>query len=118
MAIDFNRAGAKSVGTAPVAVYTVPTTYNSLTLLSVTAIGLSLCNTSVAPITVSVYITFGAVNYYMANNVPIAPGASLPLFGGKQKSVLKAGDVVNVVASAAGSVDALLSYMVTMADPA
>ncbi len=73
--------------------------------------GLVISNTTAASISVDVYITRSAVNYYLVKGAAIAPGNSLIASGGDQKLVLIFGDVVKALSSAATSADAILSRL-------
>lgn len=106
MANSFTRYVAKNIGTSASALVTAGGGTQT------TCIGLNVANTTVSPISVSVYITASAVNYYIVNGATIAPGGALTLFGADGKLVLNAGDVFNVVSSAANSADAILSALV------
>jgi hypothetical protein len=105
MANLFTRYTAKNIGTS------ASTLVTAASATQTTCIGLSVANTSTSPITVSVYITANAVNYYIINGMTIAPGGALNLFGGDGKLVLNTGDAFNVVSSAASSADAILSVL-------
>jgi hypothetical protein len=105
MANTFTRYNSKSVGTTPVVLVTAASATQT------TAIGLTLANTTTSPITVSVYVTASAVNYYIVNNATIPVGGSLALFGGDGKLVLNTGDAFTVVSGTASSMDATLSVL-------
>ena len=105
MANTFTRYVAKNVGTTPVVLVTASAATQT------TAIGLTLSNTTSSPITVSVYITASATNYYVINNAVVPVGSSLALFGADGKIVLNTGDAFTVVSSAATSADAILSCL-------
>lgn len=111
MAVAFTRYANKDVGTSPQTIMTVGASTQS------TLIGMSIANTSVAPITFSVYFTASGTDYYLIKNCPIAPGASQALIGGEQKVVLITGDVLKVVTSANASADVITSMLNTTPDP-
>ena len=105
MANTFTRYTAKSVGTTPVVLVTAGASTQT------TVIGLTAANTSASPVTVDVYFTAGGVNYYIVKGTTVAPGGSLGLFGADGKLVLNTGDAFTVVASAAASVDVVISVL-------
>jgi hypothetical protein len=105
MANTFTRYVAKNVGTSASTLVTAASSTQT------TVIGLTVANTSTAPISVSVYITASATDYYIVNNATVPVGGSLALFGGDGKLVLNTGDVFKVISSAATSADAILSVL-------
>jgi hypothetical protein len=105
MANTFTRYVAKNVGTSASSLVTAASSTQT------TVIGLTVANTSTAPISVSVYITASATDYYIVNNATVPVGGSLALFGGDGKLVLNTGDVFKVISSAATSADAILSVL-------
>ena len=105
MANTFTRYVSKNVGTTPVVLVTAASATQT------TLIGLTLANTSASPITVSVYVTASATNYYLVNNATIPVGGSLALFGADGKLVLNTGDAFTVVSSAANSADVIVSAL-------
>ena len=76
-----------------------------------TIIGLTLANTTVNEITMDVFITRSAVDYYLVKGAPIPPNGTLVAVGGSQKVVLNASDTLKAQSSAATSADALLSVL-------
>ena len=105
MANTFTSYVAKDVGTSaatllPVASSTVDT-----------VLGLSVANTSASGITVDVYITRSAVNYYIVKGAYVPAGQTFIMSGGDQKIVLVTADVLKVVSSAAASADAIASVL-------
>ena len=105
MANTFTRYVSKNVGTTPVVLVTAASATQT------TLIGLTLANTSASPITVSIYVTASATNYYLVNNATIPVGGSLALFGADGKLVLNTGDAFTVVSSAANSADVIVSAL-------
>jgi len=105
MANTFTRYTSKSVGTTPVVLVTAASSTQT------TAVGLTLSNTTTSPVTVDVYVTASAVNYYLVKAASVAVGGSLALFGADGKLVLNTGDAFTVVSSTASSVDAILSVL-------
>jgi hypothetical protein len=105
MTNTFTNYKAKGVGTTP------STLVTAASATQTTCIGLSVSNTTTSPISVSVYVTASAVNYYIVNNATIAVGGALTLFGGDGKLVLVTGDALNIVSSTASSADAILSVL-------
>lgn len=74
-------------------------------------IGLSIANTTASSITMDVYITRSAVNYYLVKNATIAPGNSLVVAGADQKVVMVSGDVLKALSGTATSADASISHL-------
>ena len=107
MASTFKSSVAKSVGTSANSVYTVPS------LTTTTIIGWNLCNTTANPVTVDLYFTRSAVDYYILKGATVPQGGALVPVGGDQKLVLQAADVLKVLSSAASSIDATVSYLET-----
>ena len=101
----FKNQFAKNVGTSPATVYTCPAATQT------TIIGLSVANTTNAPITSDAYITSGGVDNYLIRNATVPVGSSLVIVGGDQKVVLEAGDILRVVTSAASSADVVCSIL-------
>lgn len=102
---SFKSYPSKNVGTTPASVYTCPSATQT------TLIGLSMSNTSAAPITTDAYVTRSAVNYYLIKGATVPVGGSLVIVGGDQKVVLQPSDVLYVVNSAASSGDAFCSLL-------
>jgi hypothetical protein len=94
-----------NVGTTATTVYN-PTTSG----IQSTVIGLTLANTTTSPITASVTVTSGATTVYIIKNTSIPSGNSLSILG-DGKFIVEQNDVVQVVSSAASSVDVLLSVV-------
>lgn len=94
-----------SVGTSAATVVTVASATQT------TVIGLSCANTTTSPVTVDVYVTRSATNYYAVKGATVPVGGSLVVVGGDQKLVLTVGDVLKVVSSAASSIDAITSVL-------
>ena len=95
----------KSVGTSAATVYTCPSATQT------TIIGLTLGNITSSPITVDVYVTSSAVDYYLVKGAVVPVGGSLVPIGGDQKLVLEAADVLKAISSAASSVDVIASLL-------
>jgi hypothetical protein len=74
-----------------------------------TIIGLSLANTATGSATASVILTRSSNDYYVIKNVTVPEADTLVLYGGDQKLVIQAGDVLKVVSSAA--VDIIVSVL-------
>jgi hypothetical protein len=106
MANAFTSSVSKNVGTSAVSVYTA--TASSQTTL----IGLTVANTSVSNVTVDVYITRSAVDYYLVKGADVTVGGALVPIGGDQKVVLIPSDIVKVKSSLASSLDVVLSMLV------
>jgi hypothetical protein len=105
MASTFTSYVARNVGTSPATLLTVASATVD------TVIGLSIANTTAAGITVDVYITRSAVNYYIVKGAYVPVGQTFILSGGDQKIVLVAADILRVVSSAATSADAIVSVL-------
>lgn len=105
MANTFTSYANKSVGTSAATVVTVGAGTQT------TVIGLCAANITASPVTVDVYITRSATDYYIVKGATIPVGGSLVAVGGDQKLVLKASDVLKVVASAASSIDVITSVL-------
>jgi len=105
MASVFTSYVAKDIGTSASTLVTVAAATQT------TVVGLSVANTSAADITVDVYITRSAVNYYVIKGATVPVGSTFILSGGDQKIILIAADVLRIVSSAATSADAILSVL-------
>ncbi len=79
--------------------------------VSATAIGMTIGNTTAAPITANISVTSATVAYTMLLNATIATGGALVPVGGDQKLVLEAGDFIQVQTSAANSADVIVSVL-------
>lgn len=95
---------AKNVGTSA----STLTTVASATTAAVASLIVS--NTTVSPITTSVYFTRSGVDYYLVYGATIPVGGSLEVIQGN-RVVLVAADVLKVVNSAASSGDAIASVL-------
>ena len=105
MANTFKSYPSKNVGTSAATIYTCPSSTQT------TLIGLSVANTSSAPITCDAYITRSAVDYYLIKTATVPVGSSLVIVGGDQKVVLQTGDVLKVLTNAASSADVACSLL-------
>lgn len=107
MANTFTRKVSRNIGSTPTQVgsYTVGAATTT------TVIGMTVCNTSAAAITVDVYHYDGANATYLVKAAPINIGGTLVPVGGDQKLNLITGDSVYVVSSAATSVDVVMSIL-------
>jgi hypothetical protein len=76
-----------------------------------TIIGMSIANTTDAPISANVTITSGGTDFFMVRNAIIATGGALVPIGGDQKVVLEANDFLRVQTSAANSADVIVSVL-------
>jgi len=104
MANQFRNALSKNVGTSAATLYTAPSSTNSI------CIELDVCNTSASGVTVDVYVTSSAVNYYLVKSAPVPVGGSLQVVAG-QKIVVTNGDAIKVVSSAASSIDVVAAIL-------
>jgi len=105
MANVFTSYMNKDVGTSAATVVTVGGSTQT------TVIGMSCANTTTSPVTVDVYITRSAVNYYLVEGATVPVGGSLVIVGGDQKVVLIASDALKVVSSTAASIDVVTSAL-------
>ena len=79
--------------------------------VSATVIGMTIGNTTAAPISANITVTSATVAYTMLLNATIATGGALVPVGGDQKLVLEAGDFIQVQTSAANSADVIVSVL-------
>lgn len=79
--------------------------------VSATVIGMTIGNTTDAPISANITVTSGGTSYVMLQGATIATGGALVPVGGDQKLVLEAGDFVQVQTSAANSADIIVSVL-------
>lgn len=105
MANTFTSYVNKDVGTSAATVVTVASATQT------TVIGMTASNTTSSSVTVDVYITRSAVNYYIIKGATVPAGGSLVIVGGDQKVVLVASDALKIVSSAAASIDAVTSVL-------
>lgn len=105
MASTFTNTLVKNVTNTATTLYTVVTGHQ------ITIIGLSVANTTTSSITMDVYVTNTAVDYYLIKGATIAPGNSLIVVGADQKLVLKYGDVLKALSGTATSADAVISIL-------
>ena len=105
MANTFTSYVNKSVGTSAATVVTVGASTQT------TVIGMSCANTTTSPVTVDVYFTRSAVDYYLVDGATVPVGSALVVVGGDQKVVLTTGDALKVISSAATSVDVVTSVL-------
>jgi hypothetical protein len=105
MANVFTSYVAKDVGTGGSTLVTVAAATQT------TLIGLTMANTSASDITVDVYFTRSAVDYYIAKGALVPVGKTFVAVGGDQKVVLITGDALKVKSSAATSADAIASVL-------
>ena len=95
---------AKNVGTSAV---------NIIPSVSSGTVAIASCiisNTSVAPITASVYLTRSSVNHYLVYQATVPVGGSLEVIQGN-RVVLIASDALYVQTSASSSGDAIVSAL-------
>lgn len=108
MAINqFNSYASKSVGV------TASTVFTAQASLQTALIGMTLSNTTTAPVTASAFITRGGQDVFIVRNATVPVGGSLVAVGGNQKLVLIAGDAVKVISSTATSIDVWASALLT-----
>ena len=79
-------------------------------------VGCRFANITTSPVTIDVYIrnSSGPTNYYLLKNGPLPAGSSFELIAEGSKIVLKSGDVLYAIASAANSVDVVTSVVDTI----
>ena len=100
----------------------LPTSHNDTNSLLWTGgdfdalISIRLANISTAQVTVDVYIRNSSTDYYLVKSAPIPVGGSLELIDSGSKIVIKNGDVLYAIASAANSVDAIVSAVDTISE--
>jgi hypothetical protein len=90
-------------------VTTLATVHTGPANTQTTVIGLSLANVSTSLATLSVMLTRSGTSYYVVKNAQIPVGDSLILFGGDQKLVSQAGDLLKVVSD--NTVDVIVSVL-------
>ena len=95
----------RNIGTSAVAMVTVGAATQT------TCIGLTIANTTASAITVDVYVTRSATNYYIIKTATVQPGTAFVPIGGDQKLVLTASDILYIVSNTASSADAVLSVL-------
>jgi hypothetical protein len=105
MASVFTSYVAKDIGTSASTLVTVAASTQT------TVVGLSVANTSAADITIDVYITRSAINYYVVKGATVPVGSTFILSGGDQKIILIAADALKIISSAATSADGILSVL-------
>lgn len=105
MANTFKNQFSKNVGTSAATIYTCPSATQT------TVIGMTIANVTSSNITVDVYVTSSATDYYLVKGALVPVGGSLVPVGGDQKVVLEAADVIKVVSSAASSADVVMSIL-------
>jgi hypothetical protein len=99
-----NSYVAKNVGVSAV---------NIITSVASGTVAISSCivaNTSVSPITTSVYLTRSSVNYYLVYQATVPVGGSLEVIQGN-RVVMKTGDALYVQNGSASSGDCIISAL-------
>ena len=79
--------------------------------VSATVIGMTIGNTTSAPISANITVTSAGTSYFMLQGATVATGGALVPIGGDQKLVLEAGDYLQVQTSAANSADVIVSVL-------
>jgi len=107
MANTFKNSITGSVGTTSFTVYTTPIE------TSTTVIGLNVSNIVGENINVDVKINDNSAseNRFLIKGALITPGSSLVAVGGNQKVVLESEDTIEVISSASGSADVVVSVL-------
>lgn len=103
MANTFKNYAAADVGTSASTILTATT--------QTTVIGMTVANLTTSPITVSVYVTISATDYYVVKDAVVPAGGSLVPIGGDQKLVLETGDALKVISDTATSADVIASVL-------
>jgi hypothetical protein len=99
------KSNGASVTTTNVTAYTCPASTQT------TIIGLSLANTSVSAISITVELVKGGTTpFAIVSAVPIPVGSSLVAIGGDQKVVMQPTDLLRA-RTASGTADLLVSYL-------
>lgn len=93
---------------------TIGTSANTIFTASATTalVGVQIANISNSPITVDLYVTRSAVDYYLVKGATVSVGGALAAIGGDVKHFLINGDALKVVSSAANSAHCLTSVAV------
>ncbi len=105
MANAFKNSAVANIGTTATIVYSAPASTTS------TVIGLTIANTTLAPISVDIFLTISSSNFYMIKNAVIPVGGAIVPIGGEQKVVLEATDAIKVVSNTASSADVIVSAL-------
>lgn len=103
MAITYDTFHSKDVGVTAAPVLSPSVTLNVYQMI--------VSNTSSVSVTVDVYKTVSAVDYYMVKGLTVPVGCSQVIIGDQQKMAMKNGEVLNVKSSVAASVDVVGSTM-------
>ncbi len=103
MANTFKNYVAADVGTSASTIITASA--------ATTVIGMTVANLTTSPITVSVYVTISATDYYVVKDAVVPAGGSLVPIGGDQKLVLETGDALKVISDTATSADVIASVL-------
>ena len=88
-----------------------PTELRAATTTNDAIIGVRCTNTSGSSVDITVMVVNSATDYHIIKSAPIPTGGSLELIDGGSKVVLQTGDSVEAYASAATSVDIILSVV-------
>jgi hypothetical protein len=105
MANSFKNYFLKNANTTSQNVYVAGTG------VSATVIGMTIGNTTSAPISANITVTSAGTSYFMLQGATVATGGALVPIGGDQKLVLEAGDYLQVQTSAANSADVIVSVL-------
>lgn len=105
MANTFDNAHSKAVGTSATTIYTSPSATKTV------IISLSLSNLKGNGISATVEVVADGSNVKTLNNAPIPSGSTIVPYGGEQKLVLNAGDILKVTASEASAIDVFASVL-------
>jgi hypothetical protein len=107
MANTFKNKTVTGIGTSANSVYTAGSG------VTATIVGLTCANITTSDCKVSVQVTdtSASVTSHVVKNAPVPTEGSLIVAGGNQKIVLETGDILKVTASAASSIDVMLSIL-------
>ena len=106
MAQNFRNSITRNTGATPVAILpeALVDSYDAV-------VGIRLVNVASSSITVDVYITRSATNYYLIKSAPISVGQSLELIDGGSRFVLQNTDALKVDTDTASSLDTWVSVI-------
>jgi hypothetical protein len=102
MATTFKNYLTSNIGTTATTVVTGGSNQTSVYSLTV-------ANTALAAITVSVTMTSGATTAFIVKNAPVPVGSSIIIIGAPQKVALENTDIIQVVSNTVTSADVIVS---------
>ncbi len=101
----FKMKPVKNITTSPSTIHTGASSTQTI------VVGAVISNTTAGAITVDLYITRSAVDYYLVKSAPIPVGGSLIFGGGDMKIVLETNDALKVVSNTVTSADGSISIL-------